>query len=515
MLYANNYRKYIDKSTTQIPDNITFERWLTQASRTSVKAECQEFYNDLKTNLSSTLHNLQLPSSQETLLSERSLISRFDYPEFIWQECDKEMGFALLPIEAVISAEKKTIKEFEGTQFPHSSDELLSKIKKEFHNLRETFDGNASHFVTNFTPNIEPTSYDLIEVPFLNLRPKVHKLSVSDIDNKNLQKLSFRPVVDQSKWVFKNISLYLTEMLTSLKSKVIEQFGSPISDIFVKSGHEVRQTYERLDNIPQDSLISMISADLSNAYSEIMLDDLELAIEFLGSVTGLSDWKIELIISFSRLILQNNYIECSIGLFKLRECLPMGMSGSPICLDIVGLSSEVQRISIHNSLSPNLPSHLYTLLSENELTLRGTVQTYMRYQDDTKAIAYSKEKTDLKFIILNIGTMFPRHIPINIDCFHIFGSFLDVTVLRSLTKNNFMTMVKKKFTSPPKVLNPNSMTPPKIKHSSLYSELLRIRRICSTEEVINLYDNLLRREYKSRGYKNVEKKIEIAIKKIC
>ena len=192
----------------------------------------------------------------------------------------------------------------------------------------------------------------------------------------------------------------------------------------------------------------------------------------------------------------------------------MGMSGSPICLDIVGLSSEVQRISIHNSLPSNLPIQLYDLISDGRLTLRGNLQSYMRYQDDTKALAHSKLKSDLKFIILNIGTMFPCHIPINIDCFNIYGSFLDVTILRSLSTNEFTTMVKKKFTSPPKVLNPNSMTPPKIKNSSLYSELLRIRRICSNQNVINFYDSLLVREYKSRGYNNVEKRVRGAIKKI-
>ena len=258
----------------------------------------------------------------------------------------------------------------------------------------------------------------------------------------------------------------------------------------------------------------MISADLSNAYSEVMLDDLELAIEHLGTVTGLDAWKIELLISFARLILQNNYIECSKGLYKLKECLPMGMSASPICLDIVGLSSEVKRISINNSLPQDLPLQMYELLNDDEISLEGNLRSYMRYQDDTKAIAYSQKQTNIKFIILNIGTMFPSHIPINLDCFHLYGSFLDVTFLRSISSNRFTTMVKKKFTSPPTVLNPKSMTPPKLKNCSLYSELLRIRRICSKEKIINLYDSLLLREFKSRGYSNVETKIQLALNKI-
>ena len=73
----------------------------------------------------------------------------------------------------------------------------------------------------------------------------------------------------------------------------------------------------------------LISADLSNAYSEVMLGDLEQSIEYVGEVTGMQAWEIELVISLSRLILGNNYIECSQGIYKLIACLAMGSSSEP------------------------------------------------------------------------------------------------------------------------------------------------------------------------------------------
>ena len=58
------------------------------------------------------------------------------------------------------------------------------------------------------------------------------------------------------------------------------------------------------------------------------------------------------------------------------------------------------------------------------------------------------------------------------------------------------------------------MTPTKIKSSTVYSELLRIRRICSRTEYVDLYDNLLAREYKSRGYSNIQHTITSSKSKI-
>ena len=190
MLFATKYRQYIERNKTQLPDNISFQSWLNLASQSSTTQDSHLFYKHLKSNLSSSLSNLNLPAINNSSLTENSLISRFDYPHFIWQECDKEMGFALLPIESVISAEEKTIADFKGTLFPHSSPELLDKIREDFDNLRRSFDGNQNFFVNTYTPNIEPSSYDSVEVPFLNLKPKIHKLSDDDIAAKNLKKLT-------------------------------------------------------------------------------------------------------------------------------------------------------------------------------------------------------------------------------------------------------------------------------------------------------------------------------------
>ena len=287
------------------------------------------------------------------------------------------------------------ISEFNGTRSSLDSSQLLEKIRTELSTIISNFDGNQKKFFHTYLPDVEASFVEDAEIPFLNLKPKIHKMNALDIEKKKIEQLTFRPVVDQSKWIFKKLSVYLLEILQSLKSQVLSIFDSPISSIFAKSGHEVRLRYENIAEIPTSDCVCMISADLSNAYSEVLLNDLELAVEHLGMITGLSDWKIELIIDICRLILNNNFIECSQGIFELRNCLPMGMSASPVCLDIVGLSSEVKRFAAHQTLPEDIPEAVKELHSKGQLTLNCTPSEYMIYQDDTKAIFHSKEISDL------------------------------------------------------------------------------------------------------------------------
>ena len=50
----------------------------------------------------------------------------------------------------------------------------------------------------------------------------------------------------------------------------------------------------------------------------------------------------------------------------------------------------------------------------------------------------------------------------------------------------------------------SSMTPHKIKISTLKSELLRIWRICYKQKYVDMYDKMLSREFKSKGYRKID-----------
>ena len=177
----------------------------------------------------------------------------------------------------------------------------------------------------------------------------------------------------------------------------------------------------------------------------------------------------------------------------------MGMSASPASLDIVGLAAEVVRLS--NTIQSTVPTKMEPYLSTTSLELSKTAITeYARYQDDTEVIASSTSTEILKHLILNVGTMFPEQIPINVDLSHIFYTFLDVACLKKISSSNMETFLKKKFNAALKIVPESSMTPSKLKFSTLRSELVRIRRICSKPKFVDIYDHLLEKEYNERRY---------------
>ena len=72
------------------------------------------------------------------------------------------------------------------------------------------------------------------------------------------------------------------------------------------------------------------------------LKDLEEAIEKSADILDIEYWKLETIISIARLVLNNNYIETSSGIFKLDDCLAMGNKASAAGLNLVGLVREFE-----------------------------------------------------------------------------------------------------------------------------------------------------------------------------
>ena len=151
------------------------------------------------------------------------------------------MGYTLLPIGIVKDAELTMINELGGVQLNSTKESLISDINSNIRNTLQNLDGVQLQFLSQYFPEIKLKSPSEVEIPFLNLKPKIHKLSVDDIVSKLVERLKFRPVVDQSRWIFDNVASILSSILTAMKEEAISKFGGRISKIFVKSGHEVAQ----------------------------------------------------------------------------------------------------------------------------------------------------------------------------------------------------------------------------------------------------------------------------------
>ena len=96
---------------------------------------------------------------------------------------------------------------------------------------------------------------------------------------------------------------------------------------------------------------------------------------------GYEAWKIELMKNLVDLVLGQNYVETSGGVFKFKKVLPMGYILSGEALDIVSLAHEMEELlhlggsnDIQNSRLKlgelkNYPSELVDISVQRELTM--------------------------------------------------------------------------------------------------------------------------------------------------
>ena len=488
--YCARYRKYFENTKHEIPRNTSLEGWLSMAINTSSKQEAKEFYASVLKNINNL--NKNLPKSafnpyRNANKSSTILPARLDYPNFIWNEADKNRGISLFTVDQMKTAEKNCIKELGGTQYLGSKTDLEAAINNDIDIFVKDLDGQQKWLIHNMFGDLHVQLEETV-VPFLNLKSKVHKLTSQEIQNKDFSRLTFRPIVDQSLWVLNKISKSFMALIVSVNEQLIDTEKLNIFESMLpKNGAEVANHFREFKFTNNTSIKSIISADLSNAYTNISLQDLETAIEKAGNILDMDSWKVELLISMSRVIIKNNYVQTSTGIYHLQDCLAMGNSSSGACLNLVGLTSEFHKIS-----PPPSP--------HNKGPLQPSI--YFRFLDDTKAIMECNDPSNMSASIINIGTMFPASIPINIDMFNVIGSFLDIITIRKLSTGTFETILKKNLSSPPAYIPFISAVPNHYKMSALKTEMIRIRRICSKNIFIWHMDKLLLRELAALGHKN-------------
>ena len=487
--YAKRFRLYVERNNSPDLKSDKLMDWLEHAMATSINQDSFSFYNSLRNNYNNRhktyafLHPTYYPNIPITTTSKQNLTDQLNFKDALWNEADKGRGLSLLTINQMKEAEKKCISQLQGTPYPGSQVDLQLQILKEIDAFYTELDGQQRWLLSTMFGDLKDIPENCI-VPFLNLKSKIHKMSPEDLRNKNFSKLTFRPVIDQSRWILNKSSKAFMHLIVSINEQLQSSYPlSSYKSILPKNGAEVSNHLRSFTFSKPSTYKCLISADLSDAYSNTMLNDLESALEFAANTLNLEAWKLELLISLSRLILNNNFIETSSGIFHLSNCLAMGNSSSGACLDLVGLTSEIQKLHPGSNSLPTPQPNMY-----------------FRYLDDTKAVLDNQKRDDNATIITNVGTMFPKCIPINIDMSHIAGGFLDIISIRKLATGKIETIMKKNFTSPPAFIPYISSHPNVHKLAALKSEMIRIRRTCSKPSFITTLDTMLNRELQTLGH---------------
>ena len=165
-----------------------------------------------------------------------------------------------------------------------------------------------------------------VQMPFLRLKLKVHKLSEVDQDSRNFVQFKYRPIQDSTFSVMVMYNRIMMEMARELNEKLRGK-SKRLGKLESKSGIKFAERMRSLEMRSIDGLV-LLSGDFSDAYTNIEFGDVGRAIVVVGNFVGLKQERMNLMIELAFLILNNNYVSCTDLSFHLGTSLPMGNSCS-------------------------------------------------------------------------------------------------------------------------------------------------------------------------------------------
>ena len=203
-----------------------------------------------------------------------------DKMEMCVVEADKGMGLVILDIERLISADDEMVIELGGAKLENKTcEDIMEDLKRKIDEFESNLDLFSRKFLNIYYED-RVEQLDRAMIPFLKLKPKLHKLSSQQLEERNQAQLKFRPVVDSSRGPLNGYSKSLMDYMRELIRKVCLKFFHGKNPI-IKNGQEV---LEVLKSIGQSSNIGryFVVADLSSAYTYIFLENLLVAMKYIG-----------------------------------------------------------------------------------------------------------------------------------------------------------------------------------------------------------------------------------------
>ena len=155
-----------------------------------------------------------------------SNIQRFhDNPDIILTKTDKNMGWGLVPIswfnteytrQLSDNSTYKLIENFDFDTTVSTSNTLFNKLTLRFNKLLHS---------TNDKLLLQPPNKTTLQIPYMKLLPKVHKLDTT-ASTDNLHKLTGRPIITAHSWITSNPSRLLGNELDNIILQLKDLFSS-------------------------------------------------------------------------------------------------------------------------------------------------------------------------------------------------------------------------------------------------------------------------------------------------
>ena len=507
--YLRNYRNCIQKENSI--DSKELSEWLMKATQNG-NENCPhlEFYMLVQSMFKKVSIFKKKPV--ECLNYDFCVLDKIGV---VVMDCDKNSGICLLDLKDAIMADNNMIVELGGVKcYSQDAETIKNIILEEMLTFENGMDMFSKKYMDCFYAN-RVSFVQESELPFMKLTCKIHKLSNDEIINKVINKLKFRPVIDSSRTPLHHYSCATMVYVKELTRKLVVKYFDGKSPL-VKNGHEVSCFLKKQEKFSNSRSYFAI-ADLSSAYSFVFLDNLVYAMKFAARELEIPEWKSEMFLAMAKLVLRNSYVTSSCGIYKLATCLPMGLGCSGECLDLVCLVCELSFLGkvIFPEFSPCSELDPSWNIG-NESRIANSIYKYWRYRDDTFTYARSELEDKPADTINAIGSAFLSTLDVNVNLSHFVGSFLDCYFFKKISGFGFHTLVRRKGNYPVTFQHAESNSGKGVIQSVISGEILRHRRLCSSELFVIANDTCLKREIVSRGYSErfVQQSIQKRIKRI-
>ena len=506
--YLIGYRKFIQRGACIVASNI--HEWINKVIEESEKEnEHYQFYYSVRNSIS-----VELGLGKMAKDGMKINCTELDELRICIIEADKGVGLCLMNVDDVYEADRKLVKELGGQSCEgKNAEDIKSEIGEKIEVFEESLDLESKKYMNvYYSERFEDCEGS--EIPFLKVKPKIHKLSQEQLEKRSIEKLKFRPVVDSSRGptnsYARSLMDYLRGLITRTESTLFNQNGT-----MIKNGHEVTRIMKSLGETNKSSNFFAV-ADLSSAYTFVYLNNLLVAMRFLGERLMIPSWKRKLFEQMAKLVFENSYLESSAGVFHLNTSLPMGLCTSGECLDIVLLVAELVFLGkVSGEEVPGFLDQYDEYKKPKDNVIEETFISYKRYRDDTFTIVKHSKESSVRNAVEVLGHSFLPSLDINIEMTKFVGIFLDVVFFKRFSNNGYEMMLKRKGPYPISYAHGNSNMSSSIIRSIIGGEVLRHRRLTSNRKLQEVNDECLIKELVSREYnesfirKAVQKRIEI------
>ena len=520
----NYLERYRMKRRSEYIDTVNLKDWLQKAIEKEDVVENKEFYKKVLKDYHDLVHQVLALHDDKNIDTEHRLKKKLEIDGCVMINCDKNLGMSMFSLETMRQADQTLMEQLGAKKIDMTKDEVHEIVLGRIDKFEESLEQEQKEYLDHVYKDRDLRKCD-VKFPFLRSTHKIQKMSMEEIDQKDISNLKFRPVIDAKRWMTRGFATLAMRLMRKAIEELLKMAGPVMGKMKIKNGW--RFAKEMQEHEFKDKYGVMLSADIQEAYSNITSEMINRAIESVFSILGYEDWKIDLLKKIIDLVLSNNFVETSTGLYQFKMVLPMGYRLSGEALDIVAVSGEMTKmfnLGVHDDKAIGLPigelldypSEIVDADIEYESNNARGIKNYKRYVDDTHCLLSNDDINKIVDAILAIGYMFPTGLIVNLDLNIFKSEFLDVESWRGIATRSISTMMKRKNNVPFGHVKNGSDHPEKFKMQSLLGEMLRNRRLGSDAEVVEKIDNCIYEDFGSIGYDKgqVKERMNVAKERI-